>query len=51
MGAVNSWQDDNRGAEVGECECQHIHPSCAQQVSDETDSHLYQQEIMRAGAS
>lgn len=31
--AVNSWQDENRGAEVGVRERQHIHPSCAQRVS------------------
>lgn len=36
MRAVNSWQDDNRSAEVGERARQHIHPSCAQKVSDET---------------
>lgn len=32
--AVNSWQDEDRGAEVGERERQHIHPSRAQRVSD-----------------
>lgn len=31
---MNSWQDENGGAEVGERERQHIHPSCAQKVSD-----------------
>ena len=34
MAAVNSWQDENRGAEVSERERQHIHPFYAQRVSD-----------------
>ena len=34
MVAVNSWQNENRGAEVSERERLHIHPFYAQRVSD-----------------